>query len=514
MCLKTIGAVFSGAIGTLSFAPYSFWPAMLISLIALFVLILHSPRPKFAAFLGLSWGLGYFGTGISWIYVVIDKFGGLPTPIGLLLISFLIIYLASYPALFAYILKRANLTRAQALLLFAPPLWVVIDGIRGWFLTGFPWLWPGYSQIDGPLASVAPLVGVQGISFLLVFIAGAISLALIQKNGRPLFVVGLLFVLCGVLSQFHWVTQNKDKVKIAMIQGNIPQEIKWLPSQRWPTLLLYQDMTRKNWDADIIIWPEAAIPALERDLPHFLDRLDKAAKNNNSTIITGLLDKKDDNSFYNTLITIGKNGEGDYQYPAKESYSKHHLLVFGEFVPFGDLLRPLAPLFNLPMSSFSRGEYTQENVNANGYQLASAICYEIAFHEQVRKSLTVNSDFILTLSNDTWFGDSIGPHQHLEIARMRALENAKPLLRSTNTGLTAVIDYKGKIVAQIPQFETQVLRATINTTQGQTPYTRWGDGPLYLWMCFSLCVIIWQRRKNINLSFLKKIKINNKRIKK
>ncbi|OEE69940.1 apolipoprotein N-acyltransferase [Enterovibrio norvegicus FF-33] len=487
--MRIFGAAFSGALATLAFAPYAFWPAMLVSLIALLLLI-HQQSPKRAALIGFSWGLGQFGTGVGWVYVVIEKFGGLPTAIGLCLIGLLVMFLALYPALFAFILRRTRLPLALSYLLFAPSLWLLIDWFRGWFLTGFPWLWPGYSQIDGPLSAFAPLLGVQGITLALLIISASIAHTLIVRKVSALLPALVVAIVAAVSSQIPWVQETGESVDVAMVQGNVPQELKWLPSQRWPTLLSYQDMTRQNWDADIVIWPEAAIPALERDIPDFLARLDSAAINNDTAIITGVLDQNQEGQFYNNVITLGDNGMEGYDYPAQQSYSKHHLLVFGEFVPFADILRPLAPLFNLPMSSFSRGDYTQPNISAKGYQLAPAICYEIAFSDQVRQSLTPESDFILTLSNDTWFGTSIGPHQHLEIARMRALENGKPVLRSTNTGLTAAIGYQGDVIAQIPQFETIVLRADVPTTQGQTPYTRFGDWPLYVWILMSGIALI------------------------
>lgn len=487
--LRILGAAFSGAIATLAFAPFSIWPAMLLSLTSFFLLI-ASRTPKQAALIGLSWGLGHFATGIGWVYVVIDKFGGMPTLIGLCLIFLLVLYLSFYPALFAYLLKRAPLTTAQAYLLLAPSLWLAIDWVRGWFLTGFPWLWPGYSQIDGPLASLAPLLGVQGITLALVLCAAAFIAAYLNRAFSALLIPLVIFSASWTAERIDWVYQSDKSVKVAMVQGNVPQELKWLPEYRWPTLLSYQDLTRAHWDAELIIWPEAAIPAFERELPAFFERLDKAAINNDVAVITGVLDQDADGRYFNNVISLGKNGTDGYTYPATQSYSKHHLLVFGEFVPFEDLLRPLAPLFNLPMSSFTKGERVQTNLQAKEYQLAPAICYEIAFNEQVRESLTPDSDFILTLSNDTWFGRSIGPHQHLEIARMRALENGKPVLRATNTGLTAAIDYQGNIIEQIPQFETRVLRARVPTTEGQTPYTRFGDKPLYAWIFFSLMALI------------------------
>ncbi|RXJ73083.1 apolipoprotein N-acyltransferase [Veronia nyctiphanis] len=496
---RPIVAVFSGAFATLGFAPYNIWPATILALICL-LLVLHRQTAKDAAMLGLLWGLGHFGTGIAWVYEVIYHFGGLPLPVGLSLIGLLIFYLSLYPSLFAYVLRRfPHLPDTLSLLIFAPALWLVVDWLRGWILTGFPWLWPGYSQIDSPLASLAPLLGVQGITLAMMLIAGACVLLITQK--RAVFLAPIVVVIVGAfgLGKVEWVAPVTEKpVKIAMIQGNIPQKLKWLPSQRWPTLLSYQDMTRQNWDADIVIWPEAAIPALERDVPDFLSRIDAAARYNNTALVTGVLDQHKDGRYFNNVVTLGSNGTTSYAYPAKEVYSKHHLLVFGEFVPFEEWLRPLAPFFNLAMSSFTPGEYIQPNLNAAGYKLATALCYEILFHQQVRANIHEDTDFILTLSNDAWFGKSIGPHQHLEIARMRALENGKPVLRATNTGLTAAIDYKGNIQEEIPQFEKTFLRADVLTTKGETPYTRIGEWPLNIWvaLCMGIVLLSTMKRRN------------------
>jgi apolipoprotein N-acyltransferase len=212
---------------------------------------------------------------------------------------------------------------------------------------------------------------------------------------------------------------------------------------------------------------------------------------NNSAVITGVVNQAENKQFYNSILTVGETSLGDYNYDVNARYNKHHLLPFGEFVPFESILRPLAPFFNLPMSSFSRGEFIQPNIDANGTQMAPALCYEIIFNEQVRRNITDDTDFILTLSNDAWFGRSIGPLQHMEIARMRALELGKPVIRSTNNGVTAVTDHKGNITAQIPQFETGVLRAEVVPTQGFTPYTKLGTWPLYIWVLLSL-VIGWR----------------------
>ncbi|OAN18833.1 apolipoprotein N-acyltransferase [Photobacterium jeanii] len=491
-------AALAGALATLSFAPYGYWPLSFISLIAFFFLLLNQ-SVKRSALIGFSWGLGLFGTGISWVHVSIDTFGGMPKIASLFLMGSLISYLALYPTLFGALFNRFNRGRPfHQLMLSGPVLWLLLDWIRGWAFTGFPWLWLGYSQINSPFADIAPIFGVEGITLAMVLISAGIVAAISDRNWRPLLVPATVLGLTLAVHGIEWVKPNPEKtVDVALVQGNVPQELKWLPSERWPTLMKYIDLTRENWDADLIIWPEAAIPALEAHLPSFLQNLDEVARENNSTVITGVLDQKENGEFFNNILTLGLNNAKQYDYNTATRYSKHHLLPFGEFVPFGDLLRPIAPFFNLPMSSFSRGDYVQPNLNANGYQIAPALCYEVAFSEQVRQNVDINTDFLLTLSNDAWFGTSIGPFQHMEIAQMRSLEVGKPLLRATNTGVTAVVDYKGQITAQIPQFETQVLRTKVTSTDGLTPYTSLGSWPLYGYILWSLALsMVLIRRQN------------------
>ncbi|OAJ93650.1 apolipoprotein N-acyltransferase [Vibrio bivalvicida] len=491
---RPLAAVFVGALTTLAFAPYQLWPLAIVSP-AVLLLLIHQQSTKRALWIGYAWGLGQFSTGISWVHVSIDNFGGMPKIASVFLMALLVGYLAIYTALFSWSINRffPQTTRTRFMLV-APALWLICDWLRGWVMTGFPWLWLGYSQIDTPLGNFAPLGGVEFITLLIVVSSGAIAYASLQRQWLLLLIPAVIFMTGFGLQSSQWVTPNSDQVtKVALIQGNIPQELKWQPSQRWPTIMKYTDLTRENWDADIIIWPEAAVPALEFEISSFLSNLDSAARMNNSAVITGIINQGEDKKFYNSILTLGKNPFGDYRYDMNLRYHKHHLLPFGEFVPFEQVLRPLAPFFNLPMSSFSRGDFVQANIDANGKQMAPALCYEIIFNEQVRQNVTQDTDFILTLSNDAWFGRSIGPLQHMEIARMRALELGKPVIRATNNGVTAVTDYKGHITAQVPQFETAVLRAEIPSTSGETPYRQFGTWPMYIWVVLSL-VIGWRLR--------------------
>lgn len=484
---RPFAAVFVGAATTFAFAPYQLWPLAIISP-TLLLLLIHQQSSKRSFAIGYAWGLGQFATGISWVHVSIDTFGGMPKIASLFLMALLVGYLALYSALACYLTNKwfPALSRRRYFLAF-PALWLIMDWLRGWVMTGFPWLWLGYSQIDSPLAQFAPLGGVELITLLCVLSASALAFAWLRRQWSILWVPLVILATGFGLRSAQWVTPNPDSsTRFALIQGNIDQAIKWVPSQRWPTMMKYTDLTRENWNADIIIWPEAAIPAFEFEIASFLSNLDSAAKMNDSAVITGVVNMGEQRQFFNSILTLGKSGRDEYRYDLSERYHKHHLLPFGEFVPFEELLRPLAPFFNLPMSSFSSGAFIQPNVYANGRHFAPALCYEIIFNDQVRQNVNDETDFILTLSNDAWFGHSIGPLQHMEIARMRALELGKPVIRSTNNGVTAVTDYQGKITAQIPQFETAVLTAQVVSTTGQTPYHQWGTWPLYCWAALSL----------------------------
>ncbi|WP_165310587.1 apolipoprotein N-acyltransferase [Vibrio ziniensis] len=495
--MRPLAAAFVGALTTLSFAPYQIWPLAFISP-AILLLLLNKQSAKKGAWIGYCWGIGQFATGISWVHVSIDTFGGMPKIASVFLMVLLIAYLAIYAALFGWTINRFfHTSNRMRLLVAAPILWIIGDWLRGWVMTGFPWLWLGYSQIDSPLANFAPIGGVELLTLLVLICSGCLAYSFISKSWSTLAIPAIVFATGYGLNAAQWVTpQPLRSTKIALIQGNIDQALKWAPSHRWPTIMKYTDLSRENWDADIIIWPEAAVPAFEYELPSYLKSLDELARMNNSGIILGILNQNENREFYNSILAVGGTHDAEYSYDVSKRYNKHHLLPFGEFVPFGDILRPIAPFFNLPMSSFSRGSFVQKNIRISGHTFASALCYEIIFNEQVRQNVNEDTDFILTLSNDAWFGKSIGPLQHMEIARMRALEMGKPVVRSTNNGVTAVTDYQGHIIKELPQFETGVLKVDMIPTRGQTPYHWYGSWPLYIWVSLGLIACAINQRKH------------------
>jgi apolipoprotein N-acyltransferase len=498
---RLVMAFFAGASTALSFAPYEMWA---IFPLALSFVLWQSQTltAKQSLYYWLSFGFGCFAIGISWVHVSIDTFGGMPIVVSITLMALLALYLAIYPAICGYLLSKLSRTSKHTLnpyityLGLFPALWVLTEWLRGWILTGFPWIWAGYSQTLGPLSEFASFIGALGLSFMVALVAGSLLL-LSQKRIIPiLLILPTMALLAWVAPQVNPISTSGKSVKVALVQGNIAQSMKWEPDALWPTMLKYMDLTRNQFDdassVDIIIWPEAAIPAPEAMVEDFLINANQVANINNTAIITGIIShqKKD---FYNSLIVLGNHHlkqqqSADYVIDGSNEYKKHHLLPIGEFVPLGDLLRPIAPFFNLPMSSFQRGGYTQANLTALGYHIAPAICYEIVFPEQVRASVTDETDMLLTVSNDAWFGASNGPLQHMEIAQMRAIEMGKPLLRATNNGITAVVDPHGRITDAIPQFETGVLVTSVALYQGETWFRKIGQFPLLI-LCSLLLLL-------------------------
>jgi apolipoprotein N-acyltransferase len=484
-----------GALNTLAFAPFTYHLLPLLTLSVLAYCLLQAQSPKQATLFGYAYGLGWFGVGISWVHVSIATFGGMPLVASLAIMALLVGYLSLFPALATWFSWRFRGNFWFPLVLASS--WFIAENIRSWFLTGFPWLSVGYSQTDGWMAPWAPVIGETGISFLMLLIAGSVAITVRSKHWVWTAIAAIVLIVSPALQVVKGWQETGKQVRVALVQGNIAQDLRWDPEQEAITMRKYMELSRPHLNTDLMIWPEAAIPQLEPLALAYLFNLDMLAAENNTAVVTGILDYKENGEAYNGMIVLGKFGNeatgGDYRYNTSNRYQKHHLLPVGEFVPFQSVLKYVAPLFNLPMSSFSRGDWQQANLQANGYSLLAALCFEIAFPRQVIANFNDNTNFLLTVSNDAWFGDSIGPHQHLEIARMRALELGRPLLRATNNGITAVVTADGKELKRLPQFEQGVLIADVPLVQGRTLYSLWSDWPILAISVLCLSLLSYRR---------------------
>lgn len=473
-------AIAAGALTTLSLAPFDYWPLALVS-IALFYISLREVTPRQAAARGWCYGFGLFASGVSWVYVSIHDFGAAPPPLaGLLTLGFvagLALFFSLLGWFWAYTLRTPGAPLRNALVFAA--LWLAIDALRGWLLTGFPWLYTGYSQLDGPLAGLAPLGGVWLLSFGLALTAALVSEApRLFASKAQLAVAALVLVLLWAsglgLGGHAWTSPKGAPISVAAMQGNVAQSLKWDPKQLEMQLLLYRDMTFRSRPVDLIVWPETAIPILKEHAEGYLTMMGRFALDRQAAMITGVpvRQRNEDGElrYYNGLTTAGD---------AHGTYLKQKLVPFGEYVPLQEMLRGLIAFFDLPMSDFARGEPGQALLQAKGYQIAPFICYEVVYPE-FAASLAAQSDLLLTVSNDAWFGHSIGPLQHLQMAQMRALEAGRWMVRATNNGVTVLIDPQGQITEQIPAFKEAVLYGEVTPMQDLTPYLRWRSWPLTL----------------------------------
>ena len=468
----------AGALTTLALAPFDLWPLAVLS-IALFYLGLRELRPGQAALRGWSYGFGLFAAGTSWVYVSIHDYGAAsPALAGLLTLGFVAglgLFFALAAALWARWIRRNEAPLADALAFAA--LWVTQEVFRGWFLTGFPWLYAGYSQLQGPLSGLVPIGGVWLASFLIALSAALIVNLERLRPHKPRYLCALLLLLAPWLAGLalqgqSWTRPAGDSLKVALVQGNVEQNLKWDPAQLNAQLALYRDLSFSAERVDLLVWPETAIPVLKDLAQGYIGVMDRFARDRNSALITGVpvrqSNERGELRYYNAITSFGE-GQG--------TYLKQKLVPFGEYVPLQEVLRGLIAFFDLPMSDFARGPAGQPLLQAQGYRVAPYICYEVVYPE-FAASLAADSQILLTISNDAWFGRSIGPLQHLQMAQMRALESGRWMIRATNNGVTALIDPFGRVTEELPQFERGVLRGEIVPMQGLTPYLRWRGWPI------------------------------------
>lgn len=475
----------AGASLPLAFAPLNlFFLAIIIP--ALLFWCWAGSRPGQAFRRGYLFGLGMFGVGVSWVYIAISDFGFTSAPVALVLTCLFVAFLALFPALQGWLsVKLARSTWPHLGWLVFPVVWLLFEWIRSWFLTGFPWLNLGYSQIDTVLAGYAPVLGVYALSLIVVLSATALW-QLAERVNRQSFallaVAGVVWAGGWVLSAQSWTTPSTPSIKVAIIQGNLPQLTKWDPDKILHRMLTYETLSEPLWGKqDLIVWPENALTILWQDAPEdYRQRLAERASATKTDLILGLPYGGPEGTYYSSLLVLGAT---------PGVYHKRHLVPFGEYVPLGSILRAIGGFFNLPMSGFSAGEKQQSHLKAAGQLFAPSVCYEDAFGEELLDFLP-QAGVLVNGSNNAWYGRSWAPHQHLQISRMRSLETGRQMIRATTTGISALIDERGGLISQSQQFETEVLTGVITPYQGATPFVRLGNWPVLIVVWCLLLVIL------------------------
>ena len=481
-----------GSATTLVFAPAE-WAilAPLLTLPLLFIALTTSPKEAAAHY--FWFGFGLFLTGTYWIYISVHVFGNAALWIAVLLMVGLSLFMATLLWIAGWLTSRLSHGEPWRLLFIGPAAWVFIEWLRGWILTGFPWLAHGYGQIDSPLAGWAPVLGVYGVSLMLLFSTAAILVAILTTGKERLIAASFIvfpWIAGGILSAVEWTEAYGDPIRTTIIQGGVSQDQKWLREQRQATLDFYRSSTLSVPESQLVVWPEVAIPALDYQVEDYLNIIDRDAKRNRQTVLVGILEQSSERSvearIYNSVFLLGGK--------ERQVYRKRHLVPFGEYFPVPESVREWMRMQNLPVSDLTPGSDIQPLlVAANGAKLAVAVCYEDAYGAEQLYAFP-GADVLINVSNDAWFGDSIAPHQHLQIARMRALEVGRYAVRATNTGISAFIGPFGDVLETGKQFEADIMTADIRARKGTTVYARCGNWPV-TGFCIVLLGVFWIRSR-------------------
>ena len=482
-----------GAITVLGFAPFYIFPLPVLTLACLLGLWERARAHRERFFFGFAWGFGCFLGGVSWVYVSLHTFGAMPAPLAVLTTLLLCALLALFPALAGLATGALAPTPVARSLLAFPASWTLIEWVRGWFFTGFPWLAVGYSQAPAsPLAGFAPLLGVYGVSLVTALSAGLLYLAwrMRRKRCAAACIAALVLLWSGgaILQARDWTQPAGEPVSVSLIQGNIPQEIKWREDQLRATLDTYLRLIRST-QSKLIVLPETALPLYFQDVPpEYLGQVEAYARAIGADVLIGLPEYgtgKDE--YFNSVITFGAS--------PRQVYRKHHLVPFGEFVPLKALLGWFVEAVAIPLLDFSRGPLGQPPLAVAGQKVAVNICYEDLFGEEIIRQLP-EATILVNVSNVAWFGESLAPAQHLQISQMRALEAGRPMLRATNTGMTAVIDPRGRVEAMAKPFTEAIVRADVQGFAGATPFVRLGNqGAVLLAIALAFTALVIRLRE-------------------
>lgn len=469
-----------GALAVIGYAPFYFYPASILAVAGLFHLWRKAGSPRQGLLLGYSFGLGLFGAGVSWIYVSLHVFGGMPMLLAALATAAFCAFLALFPAAAGWVSAHFKEHKLYAM----PLAWVLMEWILNWIFTGFPWMTLGNSQVPySPLAGFAPVLGVFGVSLMAAIVAALIAAWIGGMSRRPILIALLALWASGsLLKQIEWSTPSGKPISVSLLQGNIAQDMKWQSGEVQRTLATYLDLTRQH-PAQLVVLPETALPMLRNQVPvAYREALVRAG---GGDVLAGLVENEDGH-YYNSMASLGTSDT--------QIYRKDHLVPFGEFIPMkGALGWIYNDLLHIPLTDLSSGGRQQRPLDLAGQKVAVNICYEDVFGEEIIRQLP-EATLLVNASNDAWYGSSLAAHQHLQMSQTRALETGRMMLRATNTGATAIIDSHGVVVAEAPHFTATALTGVAQGYTGATPYVRWGNWPA-ISLIFLVLGVLWHRKK-------------------
>lgn len=533
-----------GVVHALCFAPGPLPGAVLpyvqiASLAGLALYLLRSPRMRDAAWRGWLFGLGNFAVGLYWLFISLHTYGGLHAALAVASVLALSAALALYYALAALVARlfisplvgvNAGFVSTLCAALGWASSWTLFEWVRGTAFTGFPWLSPGYAQIDGPLQGWAPILGVYGLGWIAALAAVGIAMLWLARHpdssDTPLprpsesgaagsIALTLVLALAGLaLGQWNWSRPDGDPIMFRLTQGNIPQSEKFDPELMQQGVETYMRLAAEPAKSEqakpqVIVMPETVMALFQDNYtPEVWELWQQIAAKQQATLIIGVplheISADGDSRYTNSVIGMDANTDLAALYAAHPSqrYDKHHLVPFGEFIPSG--FRWFTDALNIPLGDFNRGEIRQPLFQADTPHIALNICYEDVFGEEILQSVRPHSQhgagasILLNVSNLGWFGDSWALRQHLLISRMRALETSRPMLRATNTGMTGAIDPDGSVRALLPSHSRAILDIEVQGTQGMTPYVKWGNKAVLLLSLIGLLMgllPLWLARK-------------------
>ena len=485
MLKKTFIALLCGLVFSFGFAPFDLWLLSILSLVLLLTLLNDSNRDVFL--IGYFFGFGMWVTGISWLYVSIHYHGNVNVYGSILIILLFIAILALYSGLL-FLLNNYFRKHSPKNLFFLtlPASWVIIELLRSYLFTGFPWLISGTMLANTVIDGFTPIIGAQGNTFFLILIATLVFQTFYKAKEKssalfPLIVLLLIIPSSFFFKSIEW-TSEENEIQVSVYQPNLTLEDKW--SQFG--VIKSEGMIERAIDnanhGELIVFPETALILAEKDNQSFLDRIRYKSFNKDITLISGIIEREDNSTIRNRLQAFGS---------INTFYDKVKLVPFGEFIPFEGYLGDFLDIIGLNLTNTIPGEAIKP-INTGKLRISPSICYEIAFDELIRKTAK-DSNVLLTISNDTWFGESIGPIQHLEIAQNRALEHKKPLIRSTNSGISAIISKDGEIIEKQDYFEEKLLKIKLMLYSGNTFYSNYGNLPLYVFLAFYISFLLLRR---------------------